>query len=410
MVSPRPAESNLKLLLYIVLVFLTIPGIVSAYGIFSTRYFGKSVFAVDPRAGGMGGATLGVAYGLPDPMNPASLSRVRLAFFGITYRPQITWSRDSNDSQRLASGRLSSIVFSLPIWHGFYAGAGFEQLHSTSYKSYVSEVSEEVGGYTRRFSRTGGVFGGGFSLAYSAMPGVSAGVGWRWLFGGLTEESQVDFESTAYDDTDDELIQEHGGAYPTLGLMISRGGIGLGVYWRGAVDGEGSYLLRTVHSVERTEDYEFRLPTRWGVGCAIGPVSGILVAGDIWRERWSDAHLNGISDGLHDCTSLSLGFEYQLKKEGNARYLPLRIGYRYRPNYYQVTLEDGSESSTPPSDEALTLGTSLFTPKGKGAFHVAAAVGRRGGLFRFDVRERYLELTIGFSASERWTTRTFPGP
>lgn len=399
-----------KLFSYVVLGVLIIPGLVSAHGVFSTRYFGKSVFTVDPRADGMGGATLGVAYGLPDPMNPASLPRVTMTFFGITYRPQIMWAKDGSVSQRLVSGRLASIVFSLPIWRGIFVGGGVEQLHSTSYQSYVTESSEEVGAYTRRFSRTGGVFGGGFSLAYAAMPGVSVGAGWRWLFGGLTEESEVDFESTSYDDTDDELIQEHRGAYPTLGLTISRGSFGLGVYWRGAVDGDGSYLLRTVHSVEKLEDYEFRLPTRWGIGGAIGPMAGILIAGDIWKERWSNAHLNGVSDGLHDCTSVSLGFEYQLKREGSTRYLPLRIGYRYRPNYYEVSLEDGSESSTPPSDEALTLGTSFFTPKRKGAFHIAAAVGRRGGLHRFDVKERYLEFTIGFSASERWTTRKFPGP
>ena len=107
---------------------------------------------------------------------------------------------------------------------------------------------------------------------------------------------------------------------------------------------------------------------------------------------------------------MNLGFEYQLKREGHGRYLPLRIGYRYRPGYYQATLEDGSQSSTPPPDEAVTFGASLFTPKGRGAFHIAAAVGSRCGLYRFDVRERYLELTIGFSASERWTTRKFPGP
>jgi hypothetical protein len=301
-------------------------------------------------------------------------------------------------------------MFSLPLWHGIYAGAGFEQLHSTSYRSSVEGSSDEVGSYTRRFSRSGGLFGGGLSLAYSAVPGVSVGLGWRWLFGGLTEESEVDYESTSYDDTDDELIQEHRGGYPTLGLTLSRSGIGLGFYWRGAVNGDGSYRLRTVHSVEKLEDYDFRLPTRWGIGGAIGPMSGILLAGDVWKERWSDAHLNGVSDGLHDCTSLSFGLEYQLRQEGEARYLPLRIGYRTRPSYYQTRREDGSESSVPPTDEALTLGTSIFTPKRKGAFHIAVALGRRGGLYRFDVRERYLELTIGFSASERWTTRTFPGP
>ncbi len=179
-------------------------------GIFSGLYFGESVFSIDPAAQGMGGAGLGVLSGSPDAMNPASLARSNLTYFGITYRPQISWANDGEETQRLVSGQLSSAVFSLPVWKGVFVGTGVEQVNSAYYRSSATDSSESAGAYTKKFSRTGGIYGGGLSIAYSPRKWVGVGIGWRWLFGGLSENWEVDFSSSGYVDTHDELVQRYG--------------------------------------------------------------------------------------------------------------------------------------------------------------------------------------------------------
>jgi len=238
---------------------------------------------------------------------------------------------------------------------------------------------------------------------------VGVGIGWKWLFGGLSENWNVDFSSSGYVDTDDELVQKYSGGYPAFGLMLGQDDLGIGLYWRGKVDGEGSYLLRTIYDIEESQDFGFSLPNRWGIGASLGPFSGLRVAADVWHENWSSADFGGSSDDFVDCTSFGFGVEYSPSKDGKRRLLPLRIGYRWKPGYHVVRLEDGGESASPPGDEAMSFGTSWTSSNGKSAVHLAASYGRRGGLLLTGVKERYLELSIGFSGFEKWTTRRFPG-
>ena len=113
----------------IAVVFAVFPA--DAGGVLSSLYFGETVFSEPTRSHGMGGAGLALADGVPDPLNPSSLLRSPLASFSVTYRPQITWSRDNYASRKDISGQISSLVFSLPVGKGLFLGAGVEQLHST---------------------------------------------------------------------------------------------------------------------------------------------------------------------------------------------------------------------------------------------------------------------------------------
>ncbi len=380
-----------------------------AGGIFSAMYFGESVYSLSARAQGMGGAGIGVTDGAPDPVNPASLTRSPLTCFGVIYRPQICWAEDGKTTQRLVSGRLSSAVFSLPLGKGIYMGAGVEQIHSVLYRSSQSDSTEEGYAYTRSFSRSGGIFGGGLSAAYSPLPQVSLGIGYHWLFGGISEVTKLDFDISSFTDTEDELTETHSGGYFTTGIMCKTEGMGVGIYYRPKIDGHGSYELRTAHGIETSEDYDFVLPKRVGVGLSLGPFSGLLMAVDVWHEGWKSARFGTTGAEFKDCTAFNLGLEYEHVREGKRPMPPLRLGYRYRPGYYAVKIEDGTLSPSAPTDEAVSIGTSLSTGGGRGTLDIALLAGRRGGLLLHGAKERYLELNFGFVGFERWARRKFPG-
>jgi hypothetical protein len=375
----------------------------------SALYFGESIVSLDQRAFAMGGAGLGATGGYPDAVNPASLNRLTMASFNLTYRPTVNWGSDGSASQRLTSGRLSSGVFSLPLWSRLVAGLSFEQLHSAQY-SYAEACTTTSGeAYTRQHTRSGGVYAAGVSLAVSPLKGLGIGAGWRWLFGSIRELSQLDFESSAYTDTEDELLQKHSGGYPALGIAWDGGVVGLGAYWRGVSTGDGKYTLRTTHEIERNTGFEFSLPPRFGVGIGLGPFQGLSLAVDVWREQWTEAELEGEISSFRDVTALSLGIEF-VPIRGERKLPPIRLGYRSRPGYYLLTLPDGGLSSAPPADEAVTVGTMLGTGEGRGVVQVGLAFGSRGGVARFGVRERYLEASLGFTGFEPWTRRVLPGP
>jgi hypothetical protein len=379
-----------------------------ASGVMSALYFGESTLSLDQRAFGMGGAGLGATGGYPDAVNPASLARSGTAAFNLTYRPLVNWGRDGIASQRLTSGRLSSGVFSLPVWRYLTVGLSIEQLHSSQYR-YAEACSTESGdAYTRRQTRSGGVYAGGLSMAALPMSGLGIGVGWRWTFGSIRQLSELDFRDSNYQDTQDELLQKHSGGYPALGAVWDGGTIGFGAYWRGATTGDGEFTLRTTHDLERNTGFEFTLPQRFGVGVGIGPFKGCSFAADLWREQWSKADFEGESSSFRDVTSLSIGAEY-LPHFGERRLPPLRLGYRHRPGYYLLPLPDGSTSVDPPPDEAFTVGTMLGTGEGRGIVQVGVAFGTRGGVSRYGVRERYLEASLGFTGFEPWTRRSLPG-
>lgn len=380
-----------------------------AAGATSALYFGESMISVDQRGFAMGGACLGVTAGYPDPVNPASLTRSPVASFNLTYRPSVNWATDGTASQRLTSGRLSAGVFSLPVKAGITLGLGFEQLHSAQYRYAEACTSSAGQAYTRRKIVGGGVYAAGVAVAVSPLPRVGAGIGWRWLFGSIRSVSQLDFSSATYEDTDDELLQRHSGGFPAIGVVWDGGTVGLGGYWRGASTGDGSFTLRTAHEIERTTGFEFTLPPRFGVGLGIGPLHGLTVAADIWRELWSTAEYEGDASAFCDVTAFSIGAEFAGRR-GERALPPIRLGYRSRPGYYLLPLPGGGVSSAPPSDEAITFGTMLGTGEGRGIVQAGIAIGRRAGVARFGLRERYVEASLGFTGFEPWTRRSLPGP
>ncbi|MBN1423398.1 hypothetical protein JXA88_02475 [Candidatus Fermentibacteria bacterium] len=409
--TPRTHDLWPRLACVAVLCCVFTGGLTPVYGagVLSSQYFGESMLSVDQRAFAMGGAGLGATGAYVDAVNPASLARVSTASFNLTYRPFVNWGSDGSSSQRLTSGRLSSGVFSLPLQWGVALGLGIEQLHSAQY-SFAEACTTEAGlAYTRKLNRSGGVYAGGLSIAYSPGSGIGIGAGWRWLFGSVRTISNLDFENSSYVDTKDELLQKHSGGYPALGFFWDGGTVGLGAYWRGSSTGNGLLTIHTTHYVDRSTEFDYSLPSRFGAGIGVGPLRGLSLAADVWKERWSEATFEGQSDEFRDVTVVSIGLEF-VPTNGERTYPPIRIGYRSRPGYYLVPLPDGGMSSTPPSDEAFTAGTMLGAGQGQGVVQVAIAVGRRGGLLRYGVKETYLEASLGFTGFEPWTRRRLPGP
>ncbi len=376
-------------------------------GVGSGLYFGESVRSMDQRAFAMGGAGLGATGGYPDAMNPASLGRAPIASFNVTYRPCVNWGEDGSASQRLTSGRLSSASFSLPIGWGVTLGAGFEQIHGAQYR-WANACTTATGlAYTRALTREGGVWAGGVSVAARIADGLHVGAGWRWLFGSIRTRSRLDFAEPSFTDTDDELSQRHSGSYPALGVLWTPGKVGIGLYWRGSSEGPGRFTLRTTHHVERSTSFSFRLPARWGCGVGVGPFSGVSLTADVWRESWEGAHYADDSSAFRTTTTAGVGVEVMpiLKN----RPLPVRVGYRWGSGYYLLPLPDGSRSAEPPKDRAVTFGTAVGAGDGRSVIQVGIAIGSRGDLEEFRLRERYLEASVGFTGLEPWTRRSLPG-
>lgn len=129
-----------------------------------------------------------------------------------------------------------------------------------------------------------------------------------------------------------------------------------------------------------------------------------MVGADARLAQWSKFEQAGVNGGLRDALGFSVGGQIT-PDPTSVRYLAV-VDYRLGFAYDQTYVELGQEGV---DRMAFTVGFGLPLPSLFGSsfykINVAAEVGQMGKISNNLVRERFVNINLGFTLNDRWFRR-----
>lgn len=164
--------------------------------------------------------------------------------------------------------------------------------------------------------------------------------------------------------------------------------------------GNESPALDTVFNSSEVRQ-NLKLPLTHTVGFAFEGTNKWLVGMDVSYAKWSDYKVGNVSGGLSNTYGVALGGQFTPDATSVSDYFKLvdyRLGFKYDKTYVKIGNNDVNQY-------ALTMGLGLPLQSSRTTFYkinLAAELGQRGTLANRLVRERYVNLTLGFLLNDKW--------
>lgn len=393
---------------------------------YSQRGLGDLKGLLLPQNLGMGGISMGVRKPGPyyniNPANPASYSALQLTTFDIGATTDIRQLSKVGTSENSFNASLNHITFAVPVNAKSALSIG---LLPFSEMGYQFKVASQIDTNKTNFIYDGD---GGLSKAYvgygfSVLKNLSIGANLGYVFGNLKENRSAVFpdqpaalnsriqdsrsvEGFSYDyalqytakltDATKLVIGYSGNAG---GKLNSKNSI-VSTHFRLDAMGNESPALDTVFNAEGTRQ-NLKLPLTHTVGFAFEGTNKWLVGMDVSYAKWSDFKVGNVNGGLSNTYGVALGGQFTPDATSVSDYFKLvdyRLGFRYDKTYVKIGNNDVNQY-------ALTMGLGLPLPSNRSSFYkinLAAELGQRGTLANRLVRERYVNLTLGFLLNDRW--------
>jgi hypothetical protein len=300
-------------------------------------------------------------------------------------------------------GGLQAVAVGFPIdvEHGVTLALSTGPVSRVGYTIRRKDLTADVPS-TQSFFGRGGLSSIGLDLSGTILPSVHVGVGVDYLYGRLRQFTTIDLVDESFVDEEIERSTYHQGVQFTVGTAVD-----LDERWLGLpVTFAFTAALPTVADVEQNDVFlaidtvlqangEATFPLRLGFGAAAKIGTRANVIADILYEGWSDAEAFGRAQpGLRNALRLSAGVEF-LPRTGDVSFWQ-RIGYRFGGGYTQTYVQLNGIGI---DDLFGTAGISV--PIGPDArMNLGVQAGIRGTTERGLQRDTYLQISVGFSASE----------
>ncbi len=160
----------------------------------------------------------------------------------------------------------------------------------------------------------------------------------------------------------------------------------------------GSQVINPQYILEGdTSLGEFTIPSKKGVGIALGIPNKLTVTGDYYMQDWT-GFMSGESYRTTNATSMHFGAEYTPNAEalrGFHNYMTYRLGGYYSNYYLQV-------NETQLEDYGITFGVGLPIRTMKSSINVAFTLGTRGTTEYNLVKENYGIITFNVTLHDLW--------
>lgn len=384
-----------------------------------------------PQTRSMGGISTGVRYltGMPflNFSNPASYSAFNRTIMEAGMYGNITQLKKGAASDHTADFAFNHIALGIPLAEAGglafglvpysdvgYSNSATRRLDSISYKSFISGE----GGLNKAF------------VGYGISPfrGFSVGANISYLFGELSDVSSVEFpiDFGAYNSnlTETRLIR---GAAFDYGVQYFKS-IGnnkhITIGYSGSLNNTVKSRTTTVMTIsdpftdpnyqsvahdtsafEQRPDRKINLPLKHNIGISIAKGYSWMVGADFKYADWSNFQTRSGENQLGKNYGFAIGG--QIKPDPTSiRYLnqvDYRLGFRY--NQTQVMLNNKRID-----DMAVTVGLGLPLPETNfgltfSAVNISAEFGQQGSLSNNLVRERYVNINLGFTLNDTWFRR-----
>ncbi|MEZ0456231.1 hypothetical protein ABTW23_07425 [Sphingobacterium thalpophilum] len=385
-----------------------------------------------PQQRAMGGISTGVRtldglYYNTNPSNPASYSAARMSIFDAGLYGNFTQLNSTTRSDNTADFAFSHITMTFPMKRFGGISLGILPYSDVGYRT---ESQETINSSVFRKVFTGE---GGLTKAYAGwgvrlVKGLSIGANVSYLFGTLNDYSRVEFPVSSgalnVQQQDKREIQgiilDYGLQYEhvfnkeyavTLGYS---GSLNNDIKDRSttfvtrlapSADPENANLPTDTTFQSPRESRHLTLPLKHNVGFTLARSGRWLVGADFKYADWSRFQVRTGENRLRKNYGVAVGGQLTPDRT-SFKYLnqiDYRLGFRY--NKTQYFLNDQNIN-----DMAVSVGVGLPLARNQytGAFskiNVSAEFGQMGKIANGLLRERYININIGFTLNDRWFVR-----
>ena len=389
----------------------------SRFGLGDIRYF------PDERAAGMGGVSVAVlSTNTVNILNPAGWTRLNRVRFSLSALYEGFAARDAQGSTFLSGAVFNGFVLAVPILpeNGLSLSTGIVPYTALNYR-VLNHVPDPTFPYTLKYSGDGGITQAYLGLSISSGKDWHFGVKLNYFFGTLQSKTMQSFGSSQY--TDVELTRKDGmsGIGGTFGVNYTGFGEILGMsesqnFTLGAFFSTGGRLRTssekmfvytqgsTVIGRDTTIDQDATtlLPFSFGFGGSYNLKDQLLIAGDVFYQKWGDLRMSGVHPSeIRDSYRISLGAEIAPLQDARASFLS-RTAYRFGAYYMSDRIRlNGQGINAVGFTGGVTLPVFEET-----RFTIGVDYSIRGTAANQLVKENILRVSFTLSGAERWFVRS----
>lgn len=385
-----------------------------------------------PQSRSMGGLSMGVRkpgfYDNINLANPASYSNLKLTTFDIGASTDLRkLSKSGISGKNEFNSTLSHITFGIPVNKFSALSFGLLPYSDLGYKFKKSSVID-TNKVEYVYGGEGGVskayLGYGFSLGKNLSLGFNIG----YLFGSLKENRALEFPNdfTAFNSRT-QFKHSIGGFSYDYGLQYSAniskktklilgytGNSGnklnsssniVTTRYRKNIMGDELNAVDSTYFLAGAKN-NINMPLTHTAGFAFEKTNVWLIGADVSYSKWSDYREGNRDPGLNDSYGLALGGQFTPDATSISNYFKLidyRFGFKYDKTFVKI-------NDTDINQYAVTFGFGLPLPRDRTTFYkinLSAEMGQRGTENNNLVRDRYVNINLGFTLNDKWFQKIY---
>ncbi len=385
-----------------------------------------------PQTRAMGGISMGLRkpgpYNNINLANPASYSAIQLTTFDIGASTDLRQLSKSGVSENTFNGSLSHITFGVPVSKNSAISFGILPFSNLGYQyknasQIVLSPTESVP-VSYVYGGDGGLSKAYLGYGFQVVKNLSAGFNAAYVFGNLKNTRSAEFpaDPAALNSRTQEsksvsgLSFDYGLQYAanlsknTKLIIGYTGNAGTSLnstktvvttrYKKNFSTGDESGSLDTTFFSENAK-IKLSMPMTHTFGFAFEKTNNWLVGADISYSNWAGYREDNVNPGLNNSYGIGVGGQFTPDATAVSNYFKVvdyRLGFKYDKTYIRL-------NNTDIKQYAITAGLGLPLQSSRLSaykINVSAELGQRGTMSNSLVRERYVNINIGFILNDKW--------
>lgn len=383
-----------------------------------------------PQTRAMGGISSGVRYlsGLPtfNIANPASYSALNRTILEAGMYGNITQLSKNNTSDNTADFAFSHLGIAVPFGKLGGMAIGLIPFSDVGYSAASSESIDSLK-FNKRANGEGGINKAFIGYGVSPLKGFSIGANVGFLFGNLYDITRVEFpdiKGSYY--TQLKETRNIRGVTVDYGVQYSKSlgrKLNLTVGYNGSLNNSINERTERLITLMEPSSGDFQappldttsntplgrrkinLPLKHSAGFTLTKGYNWMVGADFQYADWSDFQVRQGENNLGKSYGVAIGG--QIKPDATSARYWNQVDYRLGFRYAQTPITYHSQKI---NDMAVTFGMGFPLPETNfgrtfSQINLSAELGQQGTLKNNLVRERYININIGFTINDSWFIR-----
>lgn len=392
-----------------------------------------------PQNRAMGGLSMGVRkpslYDNINFANPASYSTLALTTFDVGAATDLRkLSKAGISGKNQFNATLSHITFGIPVSKSSAISFGLVPYTNLGY-GFTNSAKIDTTNVQYVYDGEGGIskayMGYGFKIGKKLSLGFNVG----YLFGSLKENRAVEFidaldlarsfnSRTQYQQSVGGLSIDYGLQYAanlndkTKLILGYAGNAGkdlnsknntVTTRYRIDLDSRGERVEQSVADstfFSEGSNLKIRMPLSHTAGFAFEKTNSWLIGADVSYSKWSDYREGTVDPGFNNSYGVVVGGQLTPDATSVSNYWKLvdyRLGLKYDRTFVKIRDNDIKQY-------ALTFGFGFPLPSNRSSFYkinLSTEIGQRGTEKNNLVRDRYININLGFLLNDKWFQKTY---